>query len=120
MAPALLIFAILIYSSGLSSGATLAQRPSLSVPPGQTAEVSCNVSGSVSNFHWLRQRPGQGPHFVVYGTSSRGEGIPDRFTGSSSGRNRYLTIQNSKAEDEADYYCAAWDDTGKQSHSAQP
>uniref|UniRef100_A0ACB8FYK9 Uncharacterized protein n=1 Tax=Sphaerodactylus townsendi TaxID=933632 RepID=A0ACB8FYK9_9SAUR len=112
------ILAILICCSGLSSGATLTQLPLLSVPLGQTAEVSCTVSGSVSYFHWVRQRPGQGPHFVLYGTDSRGEGIPDRFTGSSSGNNQYLTIKNSKAEDEADYYCAAW--VGSQSHSAQP
>ncbi|KAL8180383.1 UNVERIFIED_CONTAM: hypothetical protein K2H54_021766 [Gekko kuhli] len=86
---------------------------------GQTAKLPCAITGSVGNFHWVRQRPGQGPHFVIYGSSSRGEGIPNRFTDSSSGSDRYLTITNVQAEDEADYYCAAWYGGGSQLHSGE-
>uniref|UniRef100_A0ACB8FYS5 Uncharacterized protein n=1 Tax=Sphaerodactylus townsendi TaxID=933632 RepID=A0ACB8FYS5_9SAUR len=118
MARALLILAILIYCSGLSFEATLTQLPSQSVPLGQTAEVSCTVSGSISDFQWIQQRPGQGPHFVLYG-SKRGEGIPNRFTDSSSGSNRYLTIGNVQREDEADYYCLAWDSSNSRLHSVK-
>ncbi|XP_077165137.1 immunoglobulin lambda-1 light chain-like [Paroedura picta] len=113
MAPTLLMLAIFACYSGMSSGASLTQPPSQSESLGQTARLPCTISGSISNFHWVRQRPGQGPHFVIYG-SSRGEGIPDRFTDSSSGSNRHLTISNVQAEDEADYYCVSWDSSGSQ------
>ncbi|XP_060106166.1 immunoglobulin lambda-1 light chain-like [Heteronotia binoei] len=119
MDQALVIFAVLTYCSGVISGSTLTQTPSQSVSLGQTAEVSCTISGSISNdhFHWVRQRVGQGIQFVVRGTSNRGKEIPDRFTDSSSGNIRHLTLTNSKAEDEADYYCATWSYSDNGSHS---
>ncbi|KAL8180385.1 UNVERIFIED_CONTAM: hypothetical protein K2H54_021780 [Gekko kuhli] len=112
----LFFLALLNYCSGVSSQATWIQPPSQSVSLGQTAKLSCTVSGTVYYFQWQRQRPGQGTHFVLLG-SNRGEGIPDRFTDSSSGSERYLTITNAQPEDEADYYCLA--STGSQLHSAR-
>ena len=58
---------------------------------------------------WYQQVPGKPPKTVIYGTNSRPSGIPDRFSGSRSGSVGSLTITGLKAEDEADYYCSAWD-----------
>nr|XP_034959068.1 immunoglobulin kappa light chain-like [Zootoca vivipara] len=111
MAWLLLLFAILSYCSGVISQSVI-QPASESVSLGQTVKLSCSrSSGSWYSFGWYQQKPGQAPLFLFYGTS-RGEGIPDRFTASASGNNGYLTISNIQAEDEAVYYSGAWDRTG--------
>jgi hypothetical protein len=61
---------------------------------------------------WYQQSPGKSPRFVMLVGSSgivgnKGAGIPDRFSGSGSGLDRYLTIQNIQAEDESVYHCGA-------------
>uniref|UniRef100_A0A8D2JB35 Ig-like domain-containing protein n=1 Tax=Varanus komodoensis TaxID=61221 RepID=A0A8D2JB35_VARKO len=89
-----------------------------SVSLGQTVKLSCTASPAGNwYFGWVRQQPGQRPQFVLTG-SSKGEGIPDRFSGSGyQGNPNYLTITNVQAEDEAEYYCAAWEESVKVSHS---
>uniref|UniRef100_A0A8D0C009 Ig-like domain-containing protein n=1 Tax=Salvator merianae TaxID=96440 RepID=A0A8D0C009_SALMN len=105
---ALLFLVLLNYCAGNSQG-TLTQPASESASPGQTVKLSCSrSSGSWYSFYWLQQKPGQAPRLLIYGDSSRATGVPDRFTGSKSGDTGYLTISNLQAEDEADYYCAAW------------
>uniref|UniRef100_A0A8C0J2T4 Ig-like domain-containing protein n=1 Tax=Chelonoidis abingdonii TaxID=106734 RepID=A0A8C0J2T4_CHEAB len=90
----------------------LTQSSAESVPLGQTAKLSCAMSSgySIGSYPiiWYQQKPSQAPRFVLYETSNRGDGIPDRFTGSkdSSRNTAYLTITGVQAEDEADYYCA--------------
>uniref|UniRef100_A0A8D2J686 Ig-like domain-containing protein n=1 Tax=Varanus komodoensis TaxID=61221 RepID=A0A8D2J686_VARKO len=104
--------------TGVSTQHVLTQPPSQSVSPGQTIKLSCTGSagGNWNYFGWHRQQPGQAPQFVVYG-SSRGEGIPDRFSGSTSGSPNYLTITNAQAEDEAAYYCLAYEGNSNVYHS---
>ncbi|KAL8180416.1 UNVERIFIED_CONTAM: hypothetical protein K2H54_022184 [Gekko kuhli] len=102
---ALFSLAVLSYSSGVLSQATLTQPALVSVSPGETAKLSCMITGIAGGISWYQQRPGQAPRLVLHGTSTRGEGIPDRFTGSTAGNVGYLTITNIQAEDEADYYC---------------
>ncbi|KAJ6656563.1 hypothetical protein lerEdw1_003689 [Lerista edwardsae] len=111
----------------VTSQATLTQLASMSVSPGQTAELSCTKSSGdswSSDFCWHQQKEGQAPRYVVYGCevcgtpSTPAEGIPDRFTTSASGNVVYLIINNTQAEDEADYYCVAWENRhGFKSHS---
>ncbi|KAJ6659174.1 hypothetical protein lerEdw1_019477 [Lerista edwardsae] len=101
----------------VTSQAMLTQPASESVSLEQTVRLSCTKSsgGSWSSyFAWFQQKPGQSPCLVIYGTDSRADGIPDRFTGSSSGSVGYLSITNTQPEDEADYYCGDWEYRGGQ------
>uniref|UniRef100_A0A8C9QKS8 Ig-like domain-containing protein n=1 Tax=Spermophilus dauricus TaxID=99837 RepID=A0A8C9QKS8_SPEDA len=92
----------------------LTQPPSASASLGQTAKLTCTLSSGYSSYWvvWFQQSPGKSPRFVMrVGISgiegSKGDGIPDRFSGSGSGLDRYLTIQNIQEEDENVYHCGA-------------
>uniref|UniRef100_A0A8C3F6X9 Ig-like domain-containing protein n=1 Tax=Chrysemys picta bellii TaxID=8478 RepID=A0A8C3F6X9_CHRPI len=102
-----------------SAQPTLTQPASESVPPGGTIKLSCTMSSgtSISGYYilrWYQQTPGNPPRYLLYyfsdSSTDRGSGIPDRFSGSASGSVGYLTISGLQAEDDADYYCATWDD----------
>nr|AWB80845.1 MembTag-mKate-Happ1-LD0-TCS(S)-Gal4 [Mammalian expression vector pEXPR64] len=99
-------------STGMQS--VLTQPPSASGTPGQRVTISC--SGSSSNIgsnyvYWYQQLPGTAPKLLIYRNNQRPSGVPDRFSGSKSGTSASLAISGLRPEDEADYYCAAWDDS---------
>uniref|UniRef100_A0ABI0P321 Ig-like domain-containing protein n=1 Tax=Bos taurus TaxID=9913 RepID=A0ABI0P321_BOVIN len=93
----------------------LTQPSSVSGSLGQKVSITC--SGSSSNVgyanyvSWHQQKPGSAPRTLIYGATSRASGppVPDRFSGSRSGNTATLTISSLQAEDEADYFCAAYD-----------
>nr|ABG27073.1 anti-EGFR scFv antibody [synthetic construct] len=101
-------------SGGSALQSVLTQPPSASGTPGQRVTISC--SGSSSNIgsntvNWYQQLPGTAPKLLIYSNNQRPSGVPDRFSGSKSGTSASLAISGLRSEDEADYYCAAWDDS---------
>ncbi|CAJ0947687.1 unnamed protein product [Ranitomeya imitator] len=86
----------------------LTQSPDLiTVSPGETVTISCKASSKVGTggLHWYQQKSGQRPALLIYGTSNRYTGVPDRFTGSGSFPDFILTISGATEDDAADYYC---------------
>ena len=103
--------------AGLCAETVLTQPPSASASLGASAQLTCTLSSEYSTYtiRWYQQRPGNGPRYMMYiksdGSHSKGDRIPERFSGSSSGADRYLTISHVQSEDEAEYICGESHDT---------
>uniref|UniRef100_A0A8C3S7N7 Ig-like domain-containing protein n=1 Tax=Chelydra serpentina TaxID=8475 RepID=A0A8C3S7N7_CHESE len=106
-----LLTSSLFVNSGSSGQIVLTQTPeSLAVSPGDRVTINCKTSSSVTSgsthiLAWYQQKSGQAPKLLIYYASTRATGIPDRFTGSGSGTDFTLTINNIQTEDAGDYYC---------------
>ncbi|XP_053451557.1 uncharacterized protein LOC128588763 [Nycticebus coucang] len=113
-----LLLSLLLQCTESLSQPVLTQPPSASASLGASVKLTCTLSSELSGYPiaWHQQQPGKAPRYLMWidsaGRSSKGDGIPDRFSGSSSGADSYLTISNLQSEDEADYYCQSWDSSG--------
>uniref|UniRef100_UPI0039BD93D8 MINT1526A Fab Light Chain n=1 Tax=unidentified TaxID=32644 RepID=UPI0039BD93D8 len=92
----------------------LTQSPSASASLGNSVKLTCTLSSQHSTYTigWYQAgHPDKAPKYVMYlnsdGSHNKGDGLPDRFSGSSSGAHRYLSISNIQPEDEADYFCGS-------------
>lgn len=108
-------------SAGLCARPVLTQSPSASSFLGGSAALTCALSSKHGTYfiRWDQQSPGQAPRDLMKltrdGQVTRGHGTPDRFSGSSSGAERYLTISSLQSDDEADYICGVSYSDGGQS-----
>uniref|UniRef100_H3AMF4 Ig-like domain-containing protein n=1 Tax=Latimeria chalumnae TaxID=7897 RepID=H3AMF4_LATCH len=102
-----LSFTIMIYLQVSRGQITMTQSPSSkSVLPGESIAITCRSSSSVGNeMSFYQQKPGQAPKLLIYYTSNRFSGVPNRFSGSGSGTDFSFTISNVQTEDAGDYYC---------------
>ncbi|ELW72421.1 Ig lambda chain V-I region WAH [Tupaia chinensis] len=109
---------VFIPPPGAWAQSVLAQPPSVSGTLNQRITIS--YKGSRDNIgrnsvYWHQQFAGMLPRLLIYRNSDRLSGVPNRFSGSKSGTSASLTMSGLQTEDEATYYCLAWD-SGMDTH----
>ncbi|XP_051894298.1 immunoglobulin lambda-1 light chain-like [Pristis pectinata] len=100
---------------GSGESQTLTQPPTVSMNPGATATLECNIGTKDGYYvYWYKQTPGTSPQWILYysGSSpSYGSGFSsDRFTPTvnSAGTVYQLIIKSTEVNDAAVYYCMKW------------
>ncbi|KAH0500552.1 Immunoglobulin omega chain [Microtus ochrogaster] len=114
------LFFFLLHCTGSFSQPVLTQSPTASASLGASVKLTCTLSSdySTNTIYWYQQQPDKAPKYLMYvyssGNHGKGDGIPDRFSGSSSGAQRYLSISNIQPDDESIYFCGTYYSTAGQ------
>uniref|UniRef100_A0A3B3VG74 Ig-like domain-containing protein n=1 Tax=Poecilia latipinna TaxID=48699 RepID=A0A3B3VG74_9TELE len=94
----------------------LTQPASLTVQPGQTLSISCQVSYSVTSYstHWIRQPAGKALEWMgviwASGRNAYASNVQGRIeiTRDTNKKIVYLSLSAMKPEESAVYYCARY------------
>ncbi|XP_062888147.1 immunoglobulin lambda-1 light chain-like [Mobula hypostoma] len=106
---------------GSGESQTPTQPPTVSLSPGGTATLECNIGTKASYpVGWYKQTPGTVPQLILYYHQSNSAPTyesgfsSDRFTSTanSAGTVYQLIIKNVELNDAAVYYCGTWDSSG--------
>uniref|UniRef100_A0A3Q1FID5 Ig-like domain-containing protein n=1 Tax=Acanthochromis polyacanthus TaxID=80966 RepID=A0A3Q1FID5_9TELE len=102
-----MLLSVCVSVSESSGQATVTQSGAVSSSLGGSVTISCKTSRNIysNELSWYQQKDGGVPKMLIYVTSTRASGIPDRFTGRGSNSDFSLTINQVQTEDTAVYYC---------------
>ncbi|EPY72436.1 immunoglobulin omega chain [Camelus ferus] len=119
---------LLSQGTGSLSQTVGTQPASFSASLGASARLTCTLSSGNSvgsyDISSYQQKAGSPPRYLLYYYSDsykhQGSGVLSRFSGSrdASANAGLLLISGLQPEDEADYYCAAWDGSSE-AHKVQ-
>nr|AWO67301.1 immunoglobulin lambda light chain [Acipenser ruthenus] len=110
------ICALLACIAGVGAQPVLTQTSSVSVSPGQSAQIPCTMSdGYVITGYWVnwyQQKHGSTPRYLLNykSNSEKDSAAPARFSASkdTAGNSCHLIISSVEADDYAEYYCGVW------------
>ncbi|TWW69712.1 Ig heavy chain V region 5A [Takifugu flavidus] len=104
---------LLLLAAGCVKCEQLTQPASVTVHPGQSLTITCQVSYSLSSYwtHWIRQPAGKGLEWIgckYTGASYYKDSLKNKFSISLDSSSNTVTLNgvNVQPEDTAVYYCA--------------
>uniref|UniRef100_A0A8C7X1Z4 Ig-like domain-containing protein n=1 Tax=Oryzias sinensis TaxID=183150 RepID=A0A8C7X1Z4_9TELE len=107
MSLTLLLFTLELLVQASSEEILLTQTPGPQyVVEGQTFSIRCKSSKLIGDdIDWYLQKPGEAPKLLIYDTTERQSGVPDRFSATAVQTDFTLTISRVQPEDSGVYYC---------------
>ncbi|MEQ2234516.1 hypothetical protein ILYODFUR_032539 [Ilyodon furcidens] len=92
---------------GSSGDIILTQTPGAqSGVQGQTVSIRCKADRLIGDdINWYLQKPGEAPKLLIYDTTARQSGVPERFRATAHQTDFTLIISGVQTEDAGVYYC---------------